>query len=112
MSKTKTKENLIGQAIALAALTEYQTGAIVSREVLRKPTGTVTAFAFDAGQALSEHTAPFDALICVLDGEAEMQIAGKKHPVEAGQMIILPANKPHAVKAVTRFKMLLVMIRS
>ena len=112
MSKTKTKENLIGQAIALAALTEYQTGAIVSREVLRKPTGTVTAFAFDAGQALSEHTAPFDALICVLDGEAEMQIAGKKHPVEAGQMIILPANKPHTVKAVTRFKMLLVMIRS
>ena len=112
MSKTKTKENLIGQAIALAALTEYQTGAIVSREVLRKPTGTVTAFAFDAGQALSEHTAPFDALICVLDGEAEMQIAGKKHQVESGQMIILPANKPHAVKAVTRFKMLLVMIRS
>jgi len=111
-AKPKKVGNLIGKAIVLAELTKYQAGAIVSREVLRKPTGTVTAFAFDAGQALSEHTAPFDALICVLDGEAEMQIAGKKHQVEAGQMIILPANKPHAVKAVTRFKMLLVMIRS
>jgi len=111
-AKTKKAANLIGKAIALAELTKYQSGAIVSREVLRKPTGTVTAFAFDAGQALSEHTAPFDALICVLDGEAEMQIAGKPHQVEAGQMIILPAHKAHAVKAVTRFKMLLVMIRS
>ncbi len=111
-AKTKKAATLIGKAITLAELTKYQSGAIVSREVLRKPTGTVTAFAFDAGQALSEHTAPFDALICVLDGEAEMQIAGKKHQVEAGQMIILPAHKPHAVKAVTRFKMLLVMIRS
>ena len=111
-AKTKKGANLIGKAIVLADLTKYQAGAIVRREVLRKPTGTVTAFAFDAGQALSEHTAPFDALICVLDGEAEMQIAGKPHQVGAGQMIILPANKPHAVKAVTRFKMLLVMIRS
>ena len=111
-AKTKKTANLIGKSITLADLTKYQAGAIVSREVLRKPTGTVTAFAFDAGQALSEHTAPFDALICVLDGEAEMQIAGKPQQVEAGQMIILPANKPHAVKAVTRFKMLLVMIRS
>ena len=97
-AKTKKAANLIGKAITLADLTKYQAGAIVSREVLRKPTGTVTAFAFDAGQALSEHTAPFDALICVLDGEAEM--------------IIFPAHKPHAVNAVTRFKMLLVMIRS
>ena len=111
-AKTKKAANLIGKAITLAELTKYQAGAIVSHEVLRKPTGTVTAFAFDAGQALSEHTAPFDALICVLDGEAEMQIAGKPHQVSAGEMIILPANKPHAVKAVTSFKMLLVMIRS
>ena len=111
-AKIKKSANLIGKAITLAELTKYQAGAIVSHEVLRKPTGTVTAFAFDAGQALSEHTAPFDALICVLDGEAEMQIAGKPHQVSAGEMIILPANKPHAVKAVTRFKMLLVMIRS
>ena len=111
-AKTKKGANLIGKAIVLADLTKYQAGAIVSREVLRKPTGTVTAFAFDAGQALSEHTAPFDALICMLDGDAEMRIAGKKRQVGAGQMIILPANKPHAVKAVTRFKMLLVMIRS
>ena len=112
IAKTKTAANLIGKAITLAELTKYQAGAIVSREVLRKPTGTVTAFAFDAGQALSEHTAPFDALICVLDGEAEMQIAGKPHQVGAGQMIILPANKPHAVNALGRFKMLLVMIGS
>ena len=111
-AKTKKAANLIGKAITLAELTKYQAGAIVSHEVLRKPTGTVTAFAFDAGQALSEHTAPFDALICVLDGEAEMQIDGKPHQVSAGEMIIPPANKPHAVKAVTRFKMLLVMIRS
>ena len=110
--KTESASSLIAKTTTLAELTKYQDGAIVSREVLRKPTGTVTAFAFDAGQALSEHTAPFDALICVLDGEAEIQISGKPHQVEAGQMIILPANKPHAVKATTRFKMLLVMIRS
>ena len=112
MSKPKAKKNLIGQAIALAALTEYQTGAIVSREVLRKATGTVTAFAFDAGQALSEHTAPFDALICVVDGTAEILIAGKPHKVGTGEMIIMPANIPHELKAVKPFKMLLVMIRA
>ena len=112
MSKPKAKENLIGQAIPLAALTEYQAGAIVSREVLRKPTGTVTAFAFDAGQALSEHTAPFDALVCVVDGTAEILIADKPHKVATGEMIIMPANKPHAINALGRFKMLLVMIRS
>lgn len=101
-----------GKPITIPALVEYQTGAIVSREVLRKATGTVTAFAFDEGQALSEHTAPFDALVSVLEGEAEILIAGKPHPVAAGQAIIMPANVPHAVKAVARFKMMLVMIRS
>lgn len=116
MSKCTHKPNpagdIVGKAITLASLVEYQTGAIVSREVLRKETGTVTTFAFDEGQALSEHTAPFDALVCVLEGEAEILIAGKPHRVTAGQAIIMPANVPHAVKAVARFKMMLVMIRS
>ena len=112
MRKTTAQKNLIGQSIALTDLVKYQAGAIVSREVLRKPTGTVTAFAFDDGQALSEHTAPFDALVCVVDGTAEISIAGKPHTVETGEMIIMPANKPHAVKAVGQFKMLLVMICS
>ena len=85
---------------------------MVSREVLRKPTGTVTAFAFAEGQGLSEHTAPFDALVYVLDGEAEISISGNKHAVKAGEMIVLPAGKPHALNAVRPFKMLLVMIRS
>ncbi len=91
---------------------DYQAGAIVSREVVKGKTGTVTVFAFDEGQGLSEHTAPFDALAQVLDGEAEITISGKAHTVGAGEMIIMPANKPHALKAVGRFKMMLVMIRS
>ena len=91
---------------------DYQAGAIVSREVVKGKTGTVTVFAFDEGQGLSEHTAPFDALAQVLDGEAEITISGKAHQVRAGEMIIMPANKPHALKAVGRFKMMLVMIRS
>jgi quercetin dioxygenase-like cupin family protein len=116
MSKCSHKSNpagdIIGKAVTLSSLVEYQTGAIVSREVLRKQTGTVTVFAFDEGQALSEHTAPFDALICALEGEADIFIEGKPHRTVPGQMIIMPANKPHAVKPVGRFKMMLVMIRS
>ncbi|MCX7887350.1 MAG: cupin domain-containing protein [Verrucomicrobiae bacterium] len=99
-------------AVPVVSLVDYQKGAIVSRELLRKTTGTVTVFAFDEGQGLSEHTAPFDALVCVLEGEAEILISGKSHHVAAGQMIIMPANKPHALKALSRFKMMLVMIRS
>ena len=101
-----------GKAVNLASLVEYQTGSVVSREVVKKPTGTVTVFAFDAGQGLSEHTAPFDALVYLLDGEAEITIAGKPIAAKAGDMVIMPANQPHALKAVVRFKMLLVMIRS
>jgi quercetin dioxygenase-like cupin family protein len=93
-------------------LIDYQADAVVSRVILKAKTGTVTVFAFDEGQGLSEHTAPFDALIQVLDGEAEITISGKAHPVRAGEIIIMPANKPHALKAVGRFKMMLVMIRS
>ena len=96
----------------LASLVEYQANSIVSREILKKDTGNVTLFAFDEGQGLSEHTAPFDALVVVLDGAALITIAGTEHRLAAGQFIIMPAGKPHALKAPSRFKMLLVMIRS
>lgn len=96
----------------LLELAEYQDGTIVSRTIVEKPTGTVTLFAFDAGQGLSEHTAPFDAMIQVIDGEAEVMISGVTHRVMAGEMVIMPADEPHAVRAVTRFKMILTMIRS
>jgi len=95
----------------LAGLVEYQEGSVVSRTVIDKKAGTVTLFAFDKGEGLSEHTAPFDAMVCVLDGEAEVTIAGKPLRVRAGEMVIMPANKPHALRAVERFKMLLIMIR-
>jgi len=107
-----SKESLGTQAASAADLVGYQSDAIVSREVLKKKTGSVTLFAFDAGQGLSEHTAPFDALVQVLDGEAEITIAGKRHRVSAGELILMPANQPHALKAVQRFKMMLIMIRS
>jgi len=100
------------KAVSLANLVDYQAGSVVSREVVKKPTGTVTVFAFDAGQGLSEHTAPFDALVYLLDGEAEITIAGKPVVAKAGDMVIMPANQPHALKALEGFKMLLVMIRS
>ena len=102
----------LAQSAHLVDLVDYQADAIVSREVLKKKTGSVTLFAFDAGQGLSEHTAPFDALVQVLDGEAEITIAGKRHRVSAGELILMPANRPHALKAVQRFKMMLVMIRA
>ena len=100
------------KAVSLAGLVEYQAGAVVSREVVKKPTGTVTVFAYDAGQGLSEHTAPYDALVYLLDGRAEIVIGGKPVAAKTGDMVIMPANVPHALKAVERFKMLLVMIRS
>jgi len=105
-------EKLLAQALRMADLVEYQDGAVVSREIINKKTGTVTLFAFDTGQGLSEHTAPFDALVYLLDGEAEITISGKANRLKAGDMIIMPANQPHALKALGRFKMVLVMIRS
>src|SRR3989339_195341 len=90
----------------------YQEGAIVSKEILKKKTGTVTMFAFDKGQGLSEHTAPFDALVVVVDGEAEVSVSGIAQNVLSGQIILMPANDPHALRAVRRFKMMLVMIKS
>ncbi|WP_115892688.1 cupin domain-containing protein [Methanothermobacter defluvii] len=96
----------------ISDLIDYQDDSVVSREIIRKETGTVTLFAFDRGQGLSEHTAPFDAMVQVIDGEAEVTISGEKHRLVAGEMIIMPAEKPHAVMAVKPFKMLLTMIRS
>lgn len=100
------------KAFKMTNLVTYQDGAVVSKEIIRKPTGTVTLFAFDRDQGLSEHTAPFDALVCILDGEAEILISGKPHRLGAGEMIIMPGGKSHALKAVQRFKMMLVMVRS
>jgi quercetin dioxygenase-like cupin family protein len=111
ITKDKSAEDLKARAIDLAGLVNYQDGAIVSREVVSQPTGTVTAFAFDAGEQLSEHMAPFDAMAIDLDGEADITIGGKVNRVKPGEMIIMPAAVPHALKAVTRFKMLLVMIK-
>ena len=95
----------------LTGLVEYQEGTIVSRTIINKDNGTVTIFAFDKDQALSEHTAPFDALLQVLDGKLEVLISGKQHYLATGEMIIMPANEPHAVKAVIKFKMMLFMIK-
>jgi quercetin dioxygenase-like cupin family protein len=111
MKREKSAEDLKARAMPLAGLVGYQDGAIVSREVVSQPTGTVTVFAFDEGEQLSEHTAPFDAMVIDLDGEADIAIGGKANRVKPGEMIIMPANVPHALKAVTRFKMLLVMIK-
>lgn len=96
----------------LADTVGYQKGSVVSQEIARKATGTVTVFAFDEGQGLSEHTAPFDALVYILDGEASIRIDGKPHRVGAGELVVMPANKPHALQADKRFKMMLVMIKS
>lgn len=98
--------------IAAADLVNAQGGAVVSRTLIKKPAGTVTAFAFDADEGLSEHTAPFDALVLGLQGDAEISIAGAPHRVGAGQLLRLPAGRPHAVRAISPFKMLLIMIRA
>lgn len=105
-------ENLLGQVSLLSGLVEYQPGAVVSRTLIDKSAGTVTLFAFDNGQGLSEHTTPFDALVYILDGEAEITISGQPLRVKKEEMLIMPANQPHALKAVKRFKMMLVMIKS
>ena len=102
----------IGRALDLTGLVGYQEGAVVSRTLIDKQVGTLTLFAFAAGQGLSEHTAPYDAFVQVLDGVAEISIAGSGHRLESGQAIIMPANVPHAVRAEEQFKMLLVMIRA
>lgn len=104
--------DLKGKVLKIADLMEYQTGAVVSRELIRKEAGTVTIFAFDKGEGLSEHTAPFDAMVQVIDGKAKIIISGESHIVNTGEMIIMPANDPHALNALERFKMILTMIKS
>jgi quercetin dioxygenase-like cupin family protein len=93
-------------------LVNYQDGAVVSREIVKKPAGNVTIFAFEEGQGLSEHTAPFDALVQMVEGDAEIMISGQPHQLQGGEMILMPAGQPHALKALKRFKMILTMIRS
>ena len=97
--------------VNLFGLIDYQEGSVVSRTIVDKATGTVTLFAFDKGQGLSEHTAPFDALVYNLDGEVEVNISGKAVMLKKGEIVIMPANKPHSLKATKPFKMLLIMIR-
>ena len=106
------KEDLMARAIGLSELVSYQKGSVVSRTLLDKKVGTITVFAFAEGEGLSEHTAPFDAFVQVIDGTAEIIVAGVKNVVNMGEMIIMPADKPHSLRAVKQFKMLLVMIRS
>ena len=103
--------NLEDQAQSLAGLVEYQPESVVSRTLLNKSTGTVTLFAFDKDQNLSEHTAPFDALVYTVDGELEITIAGDRRKVSNGDVLLMPANKPHAVYAISHSKMLLIMVR-
>jgi len=105
-------EGLIGRSLSLGELADYQEGSVISRTIIDKKVGTVTFFAFDKGQGLSEHTAPFDAMVMIIDGTAEISISGTPHVLKHGEMIIMPANEPHALKALERFKMLLVMIRA
>jgi quercetin dioxygenase-like cupin family protein len=107
-----TDKNGKPKIIKATEIVQYQTDAVVSSTLINKPAGTVTLFSFDAGQGLSEHKAPFDALVQILDGEAEITISGQNYVLQAGEMIIMPANEPHALKAVKPFKMMLTMIKS
>jgi len=116
MTGGKTKSSVLqaclGKAQKLAGLIEYADDAVVSKTILDKPVGTITLFAFDKGQKLSEHTAPYDAVVQVLDGQAQLTIGGKEVKVSTGEIVIMPADVPHAVTAKVRFKMLLTMIRA
>lgn len=112
MSEQDQVSGTVAAVTQLVDLLQYQDGSIVSRVLLKNKGGTVTLFAFDQGEGLSEHTAPFDALVVVLDGDADIRIAGESYAVRQGETITLPANQPHALNAVTRFKMLLIMIRA
>ncbi len=105
-------DDLKAKAINLMNFVDYQKGSVVSREIVSKKTGTLTLFAFDEGQGLSEHTAPFDATVYCLDGEVEVTISGKPIQLKAGEMVIMPADEPHALQAVSPFKMLLIMFRA
>jgi quercetin dioxygenase-like cupin family protein len=111
MSTDVHDSSVISGVLQQVELVQYQTGSVVSRTLVKKPGGNVTAFAFDKGEGLSEHTAPFDALVLMVEGEAEISISNIAHRVHAGQLLLLPAGQPHAVKAITKFKMILIMIK-
>ncbi|MFC1856222.1 cupin domain-containing protein [Thermodesulfobacteriota bacterium] len=104
-------DNIIGKVVDLKDLMNYQDGSVVSRTIIKKQSGTVTVFAFAQGEGLSEHTAPFDAMVTILDGEAKIFISAEPHTVKAGETIIMPANEPHSLQAEKKFKMLLIMIK-
>ncbi|PKL66380.1 MAG: cupin domain-containing protein [Methanobacteriales archaeon HGW-Methanobacteriales-1] len=106
------QEDLKSKALAIDDLIDYQEGSVVSREIVRKETGTVTIFAFDEGEGLSEHSAPFDAMVQIVDGTARISIGGEENTVKKGEIIIMPANVPHALHAVEKYKMILTMIKS
>ena len=114
MADNESQENtsdLVGRVTELDDLVDYQEGSVVSRTIIDKKTGTVTLFSFDVEQGLSEHTAPFDALVYVLDGEAKVTVSGKCNRLKEGEMVIMPAHEPHALRAIQKFKMILVMIK-
>ena len=112
MATDEGASDLNARPLEIDQLIAYRKGATVSSTILTKEAGTVTLFSFDAGQGMSEHTAPYDALLLMLDGEAKVVIADISHAVKAGEFIIMPANEPHSVQALQRFKMMLVMVRS
>jgi quercetin dioxygenase-like cupin family protein len=105
------RDELLGKVLSLKDLVAYQGGTVASRMIIMREAGNITLFSFDKGEGLSEHTAPFDAVVTILDGECEVWVAGETHRLKEGETIIFPANKPHALSAVTRFKMMLTMIR-
>lgn len=109
---SESARKFVGHPINLAEYVNYQKNSVVSREIVHEKTGSITLFAFDKGQGLSEHTASFDAFVQILDGETEITISGKPIRMKKGEMIVMPAHQPHALKAIKKFKMLLVMIRS
>ena len=111
-NKATPPSDLLAQALPMVDLIAYQDGAVVSRTIIDHKTGTITLFAFDAGQGLSEHITPYDATVVLLDGEAEITISGKALQAKTGDMVIMPANEPHALRALQPFKMMLIMIRS
>lgn len=110
-TKTTTVKEYVKEGLALDKLVEYSDKSVVSKTVINKPVGTVTLFAFDKGEGLSEHTAPFDAMVYIINGKGEITISGKSYRLQEGEMIIMPANEPHSLNAVEKFKMMLVMIK-
>jgi quercetin dioxygenase-like cupin family protein len=109
--KPATDQRLVSAINKIGDITEYQDASVISRAVIKKPAGSITFFAFDKGEGLSEHTAPFDAFVSVIEGKVEIIISGKAYILEKDDVIIMPANEPHALKALEKFKMLLVMIK-